>query len=319
MIFLEGIDDHLNQYTLENVLENYIHYLNTEVEISKATVSRYKSAISLLIKWLKENGKIKFFDEITSYDLHTYINKTNEFTGISAKAKTKAVLISAIKNLYKWAINQNIVSSDISRFIQKPKINELLPEILLLEDATKFETSSMERKFSSRDNLITLLFLLRGLKVSELISIDLKNVNLNNSTIVYAGKGGISRTIYLTQKLIMILEKYIPERQAILVRRNKISEPALFISEKRGTRLTQRAIQLIIEEIGQKAKVKTTPNKLRHTCAAMLYNNGNGANISEIAKLLGHKDPYSANKYTKLNKDIKIYPNLYSTNPLELT
>ncbi|GMX66644.1 site-specific tyrosine recombinase XerD [Paenibacillus elgii] len=315
----------LIKYALDEVFEKYIQYLNSNTQLSKATINRYRSAISSLVVWLKDTRLIENFEEIKLDDLLDFLSKPNEMTGMVAKAGTRAVTISSIRNLYKWAINNDLVSSDVSWFIKSPNVSEQMPEILLLEDAIKLEKTSIQRKFSSRDYLITLLLLLRGLRVSELVSLDINKVNFKNGTIIFTGKGGNIRTLYLTNKLIVALNQYIPERNAILVRRNRIHEQALFISEKLGKRLTQRGVQLIIDEIAQMANVKTidtkkiSPNKLRHTCASMLYNDGNGANISDIAELLGHKDKYSANKYAKLRKETNISPSIYSTNPLELT
>jgi site-specific recombinase XerD len=175
----------MNKFSLDDVHKEYFRYLNTNDKFSKATATRYGSDISIFISWFKEQREIKFFDDIKADDLQSFLNKPNESTGVIAKAKTRAVMVSAIKNLYNWALNQNIISSDVSRYIKRPHIGDL------------------------------------------------------------------------TKKLILAINKYIPERQANLIHHNKLNEQALFISEKRGQRLTRRGIQLIIDEIAQLAHIKT--------------------------------------------------------------
>lgn len=118
------------------------------------------------------------------------------------------------------------------------------------------------------------------------------------------------------------METYKPDRRMILEKRNRLEEPALLISEKQGKRLTRRSVELIIEEIAKDAGVrannnKVTPHKLRHTCATVLYNDGEGADLLAIAELLGHADPKTTTIYTKVN--IEKMRKIVISNPLELT
>lgn len=186
----------------------------------------------------------------------------------------------------------------------------------------KFEHSAANRKFNERDSLITTLFLLLGLRVSELVNIDLKHFNEDEGSITIIGKGNKERKLVLTPKIIRALEIYKPARQEILEKRNRTVEPALFISVKQGKRLTRRAVELIIEEIAREAGVRAnnynvTPHKLRHTCATVLYNEGKGADLLAIDDLLGHTDPKTATIYTKVN--IEKMRKIVTSNPLELT
>ncbi|UUZ78814.1 tyrosine-type recombinase/integrase [Paenibacillus sp. P26] len=120
----------------------------------------------------------------------------------------------------------------------------------------KFEQFAAKRIFKERDSLITTLFLLPGLRVSELVSIDVKHFNEDEGSLTIIGKGNKERKLVLTPKIIRALENYKPARQKILQKRNRTEEPALFISEKQGKRLTRRAVELIIEEIAREAGVR---------------------------------------------------------------
>ncbi|GAK43416.1 tyrosine-type recombinase/integrase [Paenibacillus sp. UMB7766-LJ446] len=237
-------------------------------------------------------------------------------------ATTRARIISSIRQFFKWAVKQQYLRYDVSQYIENPKLGERLPKSLSLQDAMTFEQYAAKRKFKERDSLITTLFLLLGLRVSELVSIDLKHFNEDDGSLAVIGKGNKERKLVLTPKIIRALENYKPVRQMILQKRNRIDEPALFISEKRGQRLTRRAVGLIIEEIAKDAGVrannyKVTPHKLRHTCATVLYNDGEGADLLAIADLLGHADPKTATIYTKVN--IEKMRKIVTSNPLELT
>ncbi|WP_255570375.1 tyrosine-type recombinase/integrase [Cohnella sp. CFH 77786] len=126
----------------------------------------------------------------------------------------------------------------------------------------------------------------------------------------------------MTPKILKCLGLYLVKRTEILQKRNNMAEKALFISIKRGTRLTRRAVALIIEEIAESTGVKAnnmkvTPHKLRHTCATVLYNEGEGVDLLAIADLLGHADPKTATIYTKVSTE-KLR-SIVTSNPLEIT
>ncbi|MNI36696.1 Tyrosine recombinase XerC [compost metagenome] len=148
--------------------------------------------------------------------------------------------------------------------------------------------------------------------------------DINTARIAQAAldKGNKERKLVLTPKLIRALDSYYPVRHTLIQKRNRIDENALLISEKQGKRLTRRAVQLIIEEIAKEADVrannkKVTPHKLRHTCATVLYNDGEGADLLALAELLGHADPKTTTIYTKVN--IEKMRKIVTSNPLEST
>ncbi|MFC7680302.1 tyrosine-type recombinase/integrase [Paenibacillus sp. GCM10028914] len=227
-----------------------------------------------------------------------------------------------MKQFFKWAVKQHYLQYDVSQYIENPKLGDRLPKSLTLQDAIKFEQFAAKRNFSERDSLITTLFLLLGLRVSELVSINLEHFNEDDGYLTIIGKGNKERKLVLTPKILRALKIYKPVRQEILIKRNRHNESALFISQKQGKRLTRRSVELIIETIAGEAGVKAnnqkvTPHKLRHTCATVLYNEGEGADLLAIADLLGHADPKTATIYTKVN--IEKMRKIVSSNPLEST
>lgn len=319
---------------IDDLIDSFTVYLEINRNYSKGTVENYNRTMVRLASWLKETRNITYIEDITANDLQLFLgtlkhpkhttntNKRHPKLGTVFAATTRARIISSIKQFFKWAVKQQYLRYDVSQYIENPKLGERLPKSLSLQDAMTFEQYAAKRKFKERDSLITTLFLLLGLRVSELVSIDLKHFNEDDESLAVIGKGNKERKLVLTPKIIRALENYKPVRQMILQKRNRIDEPALFISEKRGQRLTRRAVGLIIEEIAKDAGVrannyKVTPHKLRHTCATVLYNDGEGADLLAIADLLGHADPKTATIYTKVN--IEKMRKIVTLNPLELT
>lgn len=327
----------MTKQTIDDLIDSFTVYLEVNKNYANGTVEIYNRTSVRLASWLKESRNITYIDDITANDLQLFLgtlrhqktndksknsNKKSQKAGLIFEATTRARVVSAIKQFFKWAVKQQYLQYDVSQYIENPKLGERLPKSLTLQDAIKFEQFAVNRKFKERDSLITTLFLILGLRVSELVSIDLEHFNEDEGTLTIIGKGNKERKLVLTPKIIRALESYKPVRRSILQKRNRLEEKALFISEKQGRRLTRRSVGLIIEDIAKNASVrannnKVTPHKLRHTCATVLYNEGEGADLLAIAELLGHADPKTTTIYTKVN--IEKMRKIVTSNPLELT
>ncbi|NHN33125.1 tyrosine-type recombinase/integrase [Paenibacillus agricola] len=325
-----------NLLSIDDLIDSFTIYLEVNKNYSKGTVEVYNHTLVSLANWLKAARNVIYIENVTANDLQLYLgtlrhpniinnstsNKKHPKAGDLFEATTRARIISAIKQFFKWAVRQQYLQYDVSQYIENPKLGVRLPKSLSLQDAMKFEQAAAQRKSKERDYLITTMFLLLGLRVSELVNIDLLHFNNDEGTLTIIGKGNKERRLVITPKIIRALDNYRPIRYDILKKRNKVDESALFISEKRGQRLTRRSIELIIEEIAKEADVrannnKVTPHKLRHTCATVLYNDGEGADLLAIAELLGHSDPKTTTIYTKINTE--KMRKIVSSNPLEST
>jgi site-specific recombinase XerD len=321
--------------TIDDLIDSYTVFLEINCNFAKGTVEAYNQTAIKLSGWLKEKRKINILKDVSSNDLQLYLgtlkhplttdsltikNKKHPKAGKVFEATTRARIIASLKNFFKWAVKNHHIEIDISQILEVPKIADRLPKTLTLQDAMKFLEAAAARKIKERDLLISILFLLLGMRVSELVSIDAVHINEDDGTIKIIGKGNKERQLSLTPKMIRAIDAYLPVRQDILNRRNRIDEPSLFVSEKLGKRLTRRSVELIIEQIALDAGVrasnlKVSPHKLRHTCATVLYNEGEGADLLAIAELLGHSDPKSSTIYTKVNKE-KLRT-VVASNPLE--
>ncbi|MFD2614600.1 tyrosine-type recombinase/integrase [Paenibacillus gansuensis] len=327
----------MSAHLLDHLIDPFTVYLEVNRNFSKGTVESYNGTIVRLATWLRETPKILELENVTAEHLQLFLGTLRHPKAIATKkgtkphpkagqllnATTRARIISAIKQFFKWAVKQHYIRYDVSQFLDTPQLGERIPKSLTFEDAVKMEKAAGERKLAARDYLITIIFLLRGLRVSEMASLNVSELNQFNGTIGYFGKGNVERELLLTPKIVRALDEYMSLRKELLQRRNRLNEDALFISEKRGERLTRRGIELIIEEIAEKAGVKAgggmkvSPHKLRHTCATILYNEGEGADLLAVAELLGHKDPNTTKIYTKIKSE-KLR-SIVATNPLEHT
>ncbi|AGA60056.1 site-specific recombinase XerD (plasmid) [Thermobacillus composti KWC4] len=309
---------------IDELNDKFAYYLEMTKRRSMGTVEGYHRTISRLSTWLKENRNITNIQDVTADDIEAFLNTlrhppTVDYpTGRPYEATTRAAMISAIRHFFEWAVKKKYLEFDVSQLIEYPSLKEQLPKSLSVEDAEKLMETAKKRKLAERDYLMTRIFLTLGVRVSELVGMNEEDINESTGEVLIRGKGNKERRLPLTPKIVQALDAYRPVRRKILEIRKRKDEPALFISEKRGTRLTRRGAELIIEEIAKESGIKynfnVSPHKLRHTAATILYNDGE-ADLLAISELLGHKDPSTSKIYTKVNRE-KLR-NVIQSNPLE--
>lgn len=292
--------------TIDDLNDQFAVYLEINRGYSKGTVENYHRSVFRLSTWLKEHRNIKYIDEVTAAELELFLGTLRNSDGTVFEPTTRHTIVSGIRQFFRWAVKYKYLTHDISQNIENPKLKEQLPKSLSVEDALKMMDSAKKRKIPERDYLITLIFLILGVRVSELVGINLNDIHESKGIIKIRGKGSKERELTLTPKLIQAIDLYKPTRRKILEERNTKDEVALFVNEKHGKRLTRRGVEHIIEQIAQVAGVEcdfnVSPHKLRHTCATILYNEGN-ADLLAIAELLGHKDPSTSKIYTKIKQE----------------
>ena len=163
--------------------------------------------------------------------------------------------------------------------------------------------SNINSKFASRDYCIVMLFLNCGMRLSELVGIDIKDIR--DDTLRIIGKGNKERTVYLNAGCLKAIDDYLIDRNALV---SPSVEPALFISATQKKRLTTRSVQLIIEKALKSAGLDGmgfSTHKLRHTAATLMYQHGN-TDIMLIKEILGHENLGTTQIYTHVvNSQLK--------------
>jgi site-specific recombinase XerD len=296
----------IGKRTIDDLNDQFAVYLEINRGYSKGTVENYNRSVFRLSTWLKERCNIIHIDEITAADLELFLGTLKNPDGTVFEPTTRHTIVSGIRQFFRWAVKYKYLAYDISQNIENPKLKEQLPKSLSVEESLKMMDSARKRKVFERDYLITLIFLILGVRVSELVGMNENDIHESKGVIKIRGKGSKERELTLTPKLIQAIDLYKPTRRRILEERNNKDEVALFVNEKHGKRLTRRGVEHIIEQIAQAAGVEcdfnVSPHKLRHTCATILYNEGN-ADLLAISELLGHKDPSTSKIYTKIKQE----------------
>ena len=181
--------------------------------------------------------------------------------------------------------------------IELPQNKKRLPKYLTLEQSMEL-LSAIETEFTSRDYCIIMLLLNCGMRLSEIVGIDIRDIR--DDTLRIIGKGNKERIVYLNTGCLRAIDDYIKERNTIV---SPVSEPALFISKRTKKRLTGRRVEQIVEQCLKLAGLDGmgfSTHKLRHTAATLMYRSG-GADMLALKEILGHEHVSTTEIYTHIS------------------
>lgn len=243
-------------------------------------------------------------------DMYAYMNfvKNERLNGPSARSRKTA----SLRTFYNYLTNKiKVIDKNITLELESPKIPKRNPIYLNLKESKKLlDNIDSESKYYSRDYCIISLFLNCALRLSELCSINLNDIDWENNTLNIIGKGDKERMVFLNNIVLLSLKEYLIDRSKYKI---KFSDKgALFISS-RGTRISNRAVQLIIKKYSNDFDKKITPHKLRHTAATLMFKHGK-IDIRTLQRVLGHENISTTQIYTHVDDDgIK---KAFESNPL---
>ena len=229
--------------------------------------------------------------------LYEYMNYLNKFRGNTAISRARKV--SSLKSFYKYLFSKaNLIDENPTAELESVKVSKQLPKHFTLNDSLNL-LNAVENRNAARDYCILTLFLNCGMRLSELVSIDITDIR--GDTLVVIGKGNKERTIYLNEACLDAINAYIPDRNE----QNPIARDknALFLSE-RNQRISRRAVQYVVEKYVKKIGLdprKYTTHKLRHTAATLMHQSG--VDIRILQEILGHKQLSTTEIYTHINND----------------
>lgn len=311
-------------------VNSFLDYTITILNKSPNTVKEYNYDIANFLKYIKKQFKltdeadlkeikindmdISILKKITLQDIHGYIS----YMAIDLKSSpaTRARKISAIRMFFKYLTSKaKIIDVNPAQDLETPKLGKRMPRYLSLEESKKLLNVSQDDtdRNSIRDHAIITLFLNCGMRLSELVGINISNIDFSESRMTVIGKGNKERTIYLNKACMNALKDYLSIRPHDKVKND--SRDALFLSERKE-RISNRTVQNIVKNELARAGLDTTKysvHKLRHTAATLMYQYGD-VDIRALQELLGHESISTTEIYTHVN-DERVR-NAVENNPL---
>ena len=288
---------HLMEVKKDNMdkeLQKFERYLKTERNYSEYTIKNYRIDILEFINYYKNYTSITYKD-IKGYLSYLYNNKYKNST-ISRK-------ISALRTFYSYLYEQKLVDKNIFKSISLPKKEKKLPKYLNICDLECiFNTPDINTPIGIRNRLILELLYATGMRVSELSSIKIKDIDLSNKTIRIIGKGSKERIVCYGSECEKILNLYLKDSRKILLN-NKNNDYLIIGKGKSKKGLSVRSIEKIIDEVITTSAInkKISPHVLRHTFATHLLNEG--CDILIVKELLGHSSLDTTGIYTHISNE----------------
>jgi site-specific recombinase XerD len=293
------------QNSLHELKREFLEYLEIEKNRSPLTVRNYDQYLERFFVWSKAEKP----EDITSEAVRgfrIYLNRYQDEKGRGIKKVTQDYYVIAIRGFLRFLAKRNIEALS-SEKVELGKAKDRQVEFLELEEVERLIRAAHGEKLENlRDTAILELLFSTGLRVSELVGLDIKGVNLKTGEFAVRGKGDKVRLVFLSTSAKIALNEY-------LMRRKDLS-PALFVRSKEGdpSRLTVRSVERIVKKYAAKAGIvkKITPHTLRHSFATDLLRNG--ADLRSVQEMLGHSNITTTQVYTHItNKHLRDVHNKF--------
>ena len=288
---------------IDTYIEEFIEYLIIDKKYSENTVKSYKNDLKKFDNFLK-----KQINNINENDIKNYIKYLNKENNNS---KTISHNISTLRSFYKFLLIEKKVNKNPMEYIELPKTKKSLPKTLSIEEIDKLLDIKLKDAFSYRNKAMLELMYSSGLRVSELVNVNIHDIDTSNCIIRIMGKGSKERIVPLGDYAIRYIEIYLREYRERLVK--KELNDYLFLNNH-GKKMTRQGFFKILKQIAKEKNIKTefSPHTLRHSFATHLLNGG--ADLRSIQEMLGHSDISTTQIYTHVSKE-KLKENYNNFHP----
>ena len=294
-----------------DVVIRYLKYLETILNRSPRTVNAYYIDLRGFFRFLLgyrshpdtpwqeldvKDLDLDFVKAITQEEIYEYLYYlTNECNN---KPAARARKLAAVKGLFRYLVRkENLLTYDPAENISTPSLKRALPKYLSLEESLEL-LNNIQSDFFERDYCIITLFLNCGMRLTELVTINLSD--FKEDTIRIVGKGNKERLVYLNNACKEALRRYCDARAKLP---HLTDKAALFVSARTGKRLSNRRVEQIVERCLKTAGLSGrgySPHKLRHTAATLMYRHGN-VDMLALKEILGHEHVSTTEIYTHIN------------------
>ena len=276
----------------EILIDNFIDELWLEKGLSKNTLTAYRNDIQTFSNWYKGNSLL----EVERVDLLDYLADRLK-QGFSSRSTARS--LSSLRAFYSHLTVRHNLKEDPTSRVESPKLGRSLPKTLSEEEVERLiQAPDVDDDIGLRDRAMLELIYACGLRVSELISLDILNINLRQGVIRVIGKGEKERLVPMGEEALHWIERYINKSRPNFIKAdNKITE--LFLS-KRGKAMTRQTFWYRLKEYAQLASInkELSPHTLRHAFATHLINHG--ADLRTVQLLLGHSSLSTTQIYTEV-------------------
>lgn len=288
---------------MDKLIERYVNYLRYERNASPHTIRNYRSDLLQFHSYLSKEAAGAPVP-VSSIDVMRIRGFLAFLFAHEKKKSSIARKLAAVRAFFKFLSKEHLMATNPALTVSTPKLEKTLPRIMTEEEMNGFlDQVSQAAKDGNpallRDRAILELLYASGLRVSELVGIDLRAVNMGDGIVLVLGKGRKERIVPFGSKAKQAIAEYLPAREKVL-RERKTGSSALFLNA-RGRRLSARSVDRLVKSYVRTMgpNIKVSPHSLRHAFASHLLTEG--ADLRAIQEMLGHKSLATTQKYTQVS------------------
>ncbi|MBD8070336.1 site-specific tyrosine recombinase XerD [Bacillus sp. PS06] len=281
---------------MEDEIKDFLHYLIVERRLAENTIVSYERDLKEYHKYMVNVEKMTSYNEIARLHILQFLKYLKER---GKSTKTIARNIASIRSFHQFLLREKRINQDPTIHIESPQQTKTLPKVLNLSEVEALLEAPEDNVFGIRDKAMLELLYATGIRVSELISLNLQDVHLTMGFIRCTGKGNKERIIPLGSTAAKAITAYIEGSRPNLLKKDQ--SEALFLNHH-GNRISRQGFWKNLKKLTSRANIQKalTPHTLRHSFATHLLENG--ADIRAVQEMLGHADISTTQIYTHVTK-----------------
>jgi len=282
---------------MESLIQEFIDYLGHEKGLATNTLESYSRDLKQYYGFLSGDSAASLANasQSTIVAYLMYLRKQGKATATIARR------LAALKAFYQFLVKENYVVQDPTDELSSPKLERKLPKVLTVEEVERLLSQpDVTNPVGKRDKAMLELLYATGIRVSELVNLNVSDMDIREGFVRCMGKGSKERVVPMGEIAVGALKAYLDNSRLKIIADPK--EKAVFVNHH-GKRLTRQGFWKIVKKYGAKAQIRKeiTPHTLRHSFATHLLENG--ADIRSVQEMLGHADISTTQIYTHVTKD----------------
>ena len=300
----------------KNLIKHFSDYLRLEQSLSDNTVNAYCHDIELFREFCEDKKTTLSITEITHHEIEDFLARLYDL-GIAASSQAR--ILSGLKSFYRYLLQEKICESDPTLLVNSPSIGRHIPDVLSYEEiVSMIDCIDLSQQFGHRNKAIIEVMYGCGLRVSEVVSLNISDIYAKDEFVRVIGKGDKERLVPIGKKTLKELTNYTQGERLHQDIKPKFSDK-VFINA-RGTSLTRQSVFLLVKSLAEKAGIKKTisPHTLRHSFATHLLEGG--ADLRAVQQMLGHSSISTTEIYTHVSDEylrqviMEFHPRWHSQN-----
>lgn len=284
---------------MKNHVQHFIHHIENDRQLSRNTLEAYSRDLRDMVDFLESRG-LNELSEVRTHDMQTFL----QHLGHQGKsAATQSRVLATLRTFFDFLQDHKVVEHNQAKKLKRPKFEKKLPEIMTQEEVERLLAEPSDHTpIGLRDKAMLEVLYATGLRVSELVSLDLEDLNLSLGYI-RCRSGSAVRVVPLGKNALDALELYLRIGREKICRKGIVCEQSAFVNNA-GQRLTRQGFWKLIKKYTEQAGIKKviTPHTLRHSFAVHMIESG--VELRTVKEMLGHSDLTSTQLYTAAKQDM---------------